>query len=141
MIKFIYTGEIYDRQRELVAENIFRIMSTLLTLPETLELEFRTLSESMYGETLLDPRFKNRIRLHDRLSAKEIIVPLIHELLHMDQVYTGKLAGRRDGSFIWNGKIYNVKHNPTVTEWSKLPWEIDVAEKEKHYLAEVLNKT
>jgi len=141
MIKFIYTGEIYDRNRELVAENIVRIMSSMVELPEKIEIEFRKLSESIYGETLLDNRFKNRLRLHEGLSAREIILPLIHELLHLNQVHTGKLSGRRDGSFMWNGKVYTVSKTPTVNEWSRLPWEIDVAEKEKYYLSEVLNKT
>jgi|688.fasta_scaffold203218_2 hypothetical protein len=141
MTTFIYTGEIYDRPREVVAENIVRIMSELIQLPKGIEIEFRTLAESIYGETLLDSRFKKRIRLHDRLTAREIIVPLIHELLHLNQVHTGKLLGRRDGSFIWNGKVYHASKTITVKEWSQLPWEIDVAEKEKHYLTEVLNKS
>lgn len=141
MITFIYSGEIYDRRREMVVENVFRIVSDMLHLPEKIEVEFRTLSESVYGETLLDHRYKNRIRLHDILSPREVIVPFIHELLHLNQVYTGKLSGRRDGSFIWNGVVYHAPKVPSITEWSKLPWEVDVAEKEKDLLMEVLNKT
>lgn len=140
MIKFIYTGDKYDKGRELVVDNVFRIMSTLVELPENIEVEFRSLPGSIYGETLLDNRFKNRIRLHDGLSAKEVIVPLIHELLHLNQTYTGKLSGRRDGSFIWNKKVYHAPKTPSIEEWSKLPWEIDVAEKEKQMLAEVLKR-
>jgi hypothetical protein len=70
---------------------------------------------------------------------KEVIVPLIHELLHLNQTYTGKLSGRRDGSFLWNSKVYYAPKIPTVQEWSKLPWEIDVAEKENFILEQVLN--
>jgi hypothetical protein len=140
MIKFIYSGDKFDRNRELVVENVFRIVSTIIEIPDTIEVEFRLLSHSIYGETLLDNRYKNRIRLHEGLSMKEVIVPLIHELLHLNQTYTGKLSGRRDGSFVWNKKVYHAPKTPTVQEWSKLPWEIDVAEKEKTILAEVLNK-
>lgn len=140
MIKFIYSSDKYDRNRELVVDNIFRIMSTLIELPDNIEVEFRALSESVYGETLIDNRYKNRIRLQESLSPKEVIVPLIHELLHLNQTHTGKLSGRRDGSFMWNKKIYHVSKTPTIHEWSKLPWEIDVAEKEKQMLVEVLNK-
>ena len=139
MIKFIYSSDKYDRNRELVVDNIFRIMSTLIELPENIEVEFRLLSQSIYGETLLDKRYKNRIRLHEGLSVKEVIVPLIHELLHLNQTYTGKLSGRRDGSFLWNSKVYYAPKIPTVQEWSKLPWEIDVAEKENFILEQVLN--
>ena len=140
MITFIYVGDKYDRTRELVATNIFNIMSGMIELPSKIEIEFCTLSESIYGETLLDPRFKNRIRLHEALTAKEIISPLIHELLHLNQTHTGKLLGRRDGSFIWNGKVYKPQQNLSVNDWSQLPWEIDVAEKEKQYLSAILNK-
>ena len=140
MIKFIYSSDNYDRNRELVLDNIFRIMSTLIELPDNIEVEFHALSESVYGETLLDSRFKNRIRLQESLSPKEVIVPLIHELLHLNQVYTGKLSGRRDGTFLWNKKIYHAPKTPTIHEWSKLPWEIDVAEREKQILIEVLRK-
>lgn len=140
MIKFIYSSDKYDRNRELVVDNIFRIMSTLIELPDNIEVEFRALPESVYGETLIDNRYKNRIRLQESLSPKEVIVPLIHELLHLNQTYTGKLSGRRDGSFVWNKKVYHAPKTPSLEEWSKLPWEIDVAEKEKKVLAEVLNK-
>jgi hypothetical protein len=141
MIKFIYSGDKYDKNRELVVINVFRIMRELMDLPENIEVEFRALPGSIYGETLLDNRFKNRIRLHDSLSVKEVIVPLIHELLHLNQVHIGKLSGRRDGSFMWNKKVYAVPKNPTINEWSKLPWEIDVAERENQILLEVLSKT
>ena len=140
MIKFIYSSDKYDRNRELIVDNVFRIMATLVELPKNIEVEFRALPGSIYGETLLDNRFKNRIRLHDGLSAKESIIPVIHELLHLNQVYTGKLSGRRDGSFMWNKKVYHAPKTPSIVEWSKLPWEIDVAEKEKQMLNEVLSK-
>jgi len=140
MIKFIYSSDKYDRNRELVVDNIFRIMSTLIELPANIEVEFRALPESVYGETLIDNRYKNRIRLQESLSPKEVIVPLIHELLHLNQTYTGKLSGRRDGSFMWNKKVYHAPKTPSLEEWSKLPWEIDVAEREKQMLVEVLNR-
>jgi hypothetical protein len=140
MTKFIYSSDKYDRTRELVVDNIFRIMSTLIELPANIEVEFRALPESVYGETLIDNRYKNRIRLQESLSPKEVIVPLIHELLHLNQTYTGKLSGRRDGSFMWNKKVYHTPKTPSLEEWSKLPWEVDVAEREKQMLVEVLNR-
>jgi hypothetical protein len=139
-IKFIYVTDRYDLLREQVIKNVINIVSEKIELPDFIEIEFRSLPGSIYGETLLDNRFKNRIRLHDSLSAKESIIPVIHELLHLNQVYTGKLSGRRDGSFMWNKKVYHAPKTPSIVEWSKLPWEIDVAEKEKQMLNEVLSK-
>ena len=139
-IKFIYIGTEYSVAREVVVERIASILSTIIELPKNIEVEFRSLPESVYGETLIDNRYKNRIRLQESLSPKEVIVPLIHELLHLNQTYTGKLSGRRDGTFLWNKKVYQSPKTPTIQEWSKLPWEIDVAEREVQILAEVLNK-
>lgn len=140
MIRFIYTGDKYDRPRELVVENVCRSVSDIIDIPSDIEVEFRAMAQSIYGETILDYRYRNRIRLHEELSHKEVIIPLIHELLHLNQVHTGKLLGRRDGSFVWNNKVYHTPQTLSIHEWSKLPWEIDVAEKEKTLLLEVLNK-
>lgn len=139
-IKFIYATSHYDSVREQVIRNVLSIVASKVELPDSIEVEFRALPGAVYGETLLDHRFKHRIRLHDSLSPKESIIPLIHELLHLNQVYTGKLSGRRDGSFMWNKKVYHAPKTPSIEEWSKLPWEIDVAEREKQMLREVLSK-
>jgi hypothetical protein len=139
-VKFIYVSDKYDSVREKVIERIINIVSKKIDLPMLIEVEFRSLPNNVYGETLLDSRYKNRIRIQENLLAKETIVPVIHELLHLNQVCTGKLSGRRDGSFVWNGKIYNTSKNITTNEWSSLPWEIDVAEREKQMLLEVLNE-
>lgn len=138
MITFIYLSSYCDKNRESVSNNVFRAVSSYINLPAKIELEFGELGESIYGETLLDVRYKNRIRLHQNLTCKEIIVPFIHELLHLNQIFTGKLAGCRDGSFLWNNKVYQPVKVLSIFEWSRLPWEVDVAEKEQDLLYKVL---
>jgi len=139
MTKFIYATDKYDPARESVVKNVIRIVSTIIELPKHIEVEFRPLAAHVYGETLLDARFKNRIRLHENLSPREVILPLVHELLHLNQSYLGKLQGRRDGSFLWDNKVYHVSKKPTIVEWANLPWEIDVAEKEQALYEKVIN--
>ena len=128
MIRFIYSGEIYDKDREKVIENLTTCVSLIIPLPDTIEIEFRKLPDSIYGEMVLDPRFPNRVRLSESLTIREVVRPLVHELIHVHQVHTGRLSVRRDSACIWQGKVYHVKmEGITVEEWSALPWEQDVA--------------
>lgn len=138
MIKFIYVTNRFDIKREQVINKIFDIVKEYIKLPDYIEIEFKDLDHNIYGETLLDTRFKNRIRLNSILSSTEVIIPFIHELLHLNQIHIGLLSGRRDGSFIWNKKIYKTSKKPDVKEWENLPWEIDVSGKEKKLLEVVL---
>lgn len=140
MVKFIYNTSIYDANREKIISNVFRLTKEHIELPDYLEIEFKKLNPNIYGETLLDTRFKNRIRLNEDLTCKEVIIPLIHELLHLNQIYIGRLVGNRDGSFIWDKRVYKTSKSYDVSEWEKLPWEVDVAQKQQKLLEKVLNK-
>ena len=139
-VRFIYSNDQYDVDRERVATNVVYLARHFIEIPKQIEIEFKNLSKQMYGETLLDPRFKNRVRLQDGLSKKEIIVPLVHELLHLEQIHIGVLVAHRNGICSWRGKMYNLlerqyKHN----EWATLPWEQDVANKQQDLLAKILS--
>lgn len=139
MIRFIYAGDNYDKNRELVITNVVNIVSTLIDLPKCVEVEFCKLS-NLYGELLLDPRFKSRIRLEETLSSKEIIVPLIHELIHLNQLHTGRLKANRIGIY-WDNRFYNVKtYDLSPDVWASLPWEQDVVNKQQKILESVLAK-
>lgn len=140
MVKFIYNTSIFDINREKVITNIFLLTKKYIELPEYLEIEFKKLNPNIYGETLLDTRFKNRIRLNEDLTCKEVIIPLIHELLHLNQIFVGRLVGNRDGSFIWDKRVYRTGKSPDVREWENLPWEVDVAQKQQKLLEKVLNQ-
>ena len=140
MVKFIYNTSIFDINREKVITNIFLLTKKYIELPEYLEIEFKKLNPNIYGETLLDTRFKNRIRLNEDLTCKEVIIPLIHELLHLNQIFVGRLVGRRDGSFIWDKRVYKTSKSPDVREWENLPWEVDVAQKQQKLLEKVLDQ-
>ena len=139
MIRFIYSGDVYDKERELVVENLASCVASLVILPEKIEVEFKKLRPSIYGETVLDPRFPNRIRLSDSLTSREVIKPLVHELIHLNQTFTGKLSVRSDGTYVWEGRFFRVDTSKvTVEEWAKLPWEQDVANSENYVLQKAL---
>jgi hypothetical protein len=137
MIRFIYETDKYNKDREIVAINVFRIAKTLLTLPTEIEVEFCQL-EYIYGELLLDYRFSKRIRLDENLSSKEIIIPFLHELIHLDQVQTNRLKPARHG-VIWDNKFHDEKMISLDRHiWSKLPWEVDVRERQPRLLQKLL---
>ena len=139
MVRFIYAGDKYSKEREQVVEHICTIVSALIELPQVVEVEFAKLRGSVYGETILDTRFRGRFRLSEDLTPKESIRPTVHELLHLNQIHLGKLSARRDGIYVWNKRTYNVKTGEmTAIEWANLPWEIDVANNQQVILEQVL---
>jgi hypothetical protein len=140
MVRFIYSGEIYDKERERIASNLAKCVSLVIPLPDEIEIEFRKLSDSVYGEMILDPRFPNRVRLSESLNTREIIRPLVHELIHLHQVFTGELSVKRDGSYVWKGRTYRVKtEGMSVEEWAALPWEQDVANTQNSITLRAMN--
>ncbi len=137
MVKFIYAGDKYDKERELVIINVIRIASTIIELPKYIEIEFTEL-RTYYGELLLDPRFKSRIRLDESLSSREVIAPIVHELLHLNQVHTGRLRNARHGVY-WDGKHHDVRLDEKNHKiYLSFPWEVDVAEKQQKLLEQIL---
>ncbi len=140
---FIYQSEDKCLQREAVAIKLCEAVSSIIEIPETIEIEFANLNPSVYGETVLDPRFKNRIRINNTLTAKEIIPALTHELIHINQTHTGLLSVLRDGTYVWNNKKYKFPHarDLTVNEHANLPWEVDVTQRQQKILDEAIQKS
>lgn len=139
MVRFIYLdNDNYDTDREKVLSAVTDIVATLIQLPNSIEIEFKTLINS-YGELILDPKFKNRIRLDKNLNVKESILPLIHELIHLNQLYTGRLKSNRQ-NIIWENKVYHVDFtNLNYEKWCNFPWEQDVVLKQQKLLDKVIN--
>lgn len=132
MIRFIHDESIYSLQKEQLITNIFKQVSEHIPLPENIEIEFRCMGHSSYGETILDPRkFIKRIVLNVDLDVKALFYPTIHELVHVSQIHTGKLAMSRTGVFVWENKTYSVDPiKLPYKEYQKLPWERDAHEQQ-----------
>lgn len=141
MIKFIYKNAKYSKERESVLLNIYTLAKEVLSLPDYIEIEIESLAESVYAESIANTRFKNRIRLNDKLTLTELIQPIVHELIHLEQIHMGRLSTNRQGHFIFDNKIYK-NLDPlklTFEDYKNLPWEQDVRMKEKRILDYVLN--
>jgi hypothetical protein len=141
MIRFIYRNGSHDIKREKVITNVYNIAKNYLNLPDIIEVEIKSLGPNIYAETIANPRFKNRMRINGDLSLTELIKPLVHELIHLEQIHTNRLSVNRQGFYIWENKVYR-NFNPismTHEEYKNLPWELDVSQRENVLLNTILN--
>lgn len=132
---------VHDYKREYVTNRLCNYMGYLLDLPEQIEIEFCKLGKSGYGETVLDPKYKNKIKLNCELSLKESLIVLVHELIHLEQIKQGRLAISRSGQIVWEKRLYNVLDPQKLAykDYENQPWEQDVAKKQQFLLEKVLN--
>lgn len=130
-IRFIYQAGEIIQEREIVAREIFQFLKNHIDLPDSIEIAFANIHESVYGATHLNSRFKNRITINSSLTYNEIPPVLIHEFIHLNQIKMGRLYGMSNGMYKWDNKIYNIKNYPNYDE---LPWEVDVVNRQHNLL-------
>lgn len=140
-VTFIYRGNVRPNNVfEKLTEKVIKLVKEIYALPNTIEIQFENMGPSIYGMTMLDPRFPNRIRLNQDLSLDEFILPLTHELLHLHQMFTNRLQSRSGGRILWDNVLYKVNTKQlSYEDYLRLPWENDVAQKQ-HKLLEFLQK-
>jgi len=138
---FIYKGSVKPPDiYEKFTDKVIKIVKTLYVLPDHIEIQFENMGDSVYGMTILDPRFPNRIRLNQDLSLEEYLLPLTHELIHLHQMYTNRLQSRQGGRIMWDKTLFKVNMmEMPYSEYQQLPWELDVIEKQK-LLLKILNE-
>lgn len=141
-LTFIYKGSVKPPDiYEKFTDKVIKIVKTLYVLPDTIEIQFENMGDSVYGMTVLDPRFPNRIRLNQDLSLEEYLLPLTHELIHLHQMYTNRLQSRQGGRIMWDKTLFKVNMlEMSYTEYQQLPWELDVIEKQT-LLLKLLNES
>lgn len=123
-----------DIAKAIIAERICQAASLYIDLPDNIRIEFCDLEH--YGETVL---ISKKIKLNITLTTHEIIFPLIHELIHLNQMHKGRLVITRFGDYVWEGKTFKVSNAKlTHKEYKQLPWEVDVTNREKELLVKVL---
>ena len=124
---FIYSGSFKPpKTYENFINKVILIVKKLYVLPDTIEIQFLNMDKNVYGMTMLDPRFPNRIKLNENLSLDELVLPLVHELMHLHQIYTNKLKSRKGGIIIWENQVYKIDTlNMLFDDYQNLPWEVD----------------
>jgi hypothetical protein len=128
-----------DIEKAKVATSLCQAAFLYIDLPDDIIVEFVDLGSNMYGESTLTFNKDSKVRINLQLSCKELIYPLIHELLHLNQIHEGKLSVTRFGDCVWEGKTYKIDQaKMSYKEYTQLPWELDVAHREKQLLANIL---
>jgi hypothetical protein len=124
-----------DIAKAKVATRLCQAASLYIDLPNSIIIEFTELDNDVYGDSILSA---NKIRINIKLSVKEIIYPIIHELLHVNQMHKGKLVVYKN-KIVWEGKTYSIDQSKLLyEEYRNLPWEQDVANREKILLGKIL---
>ena len=128
LLKFIYPKDVLQNvSKEEICQTICNTMSTELILPDTLIVEFVWLEKHNHADTYVHYKDGPRIRLSLHLDINDIVIPLTHELIHLEQLTLGKLMITHTGVYVWEKKAYTV--DPTkmsYNEYVHLPWELDV---------------
>ena len=115
------------------------MVSEQLTLPDELTLEFCKMANNQYADSSLKNNSDKHIRLNLELTVNDILVPLVHELIHVNQMHEGRLMITNDGIFIWNMKTYElIIEDLPYEEYLMLPWELDVSHKQPKLMQEIL---
>jgi hypothetical protein len=128
-----------DIEKAKVATSLCQAASLYINLPDNIIVEFVDLGRSAYGESTLTFNKESKVRINLQLSTKEMIYPLVHELLHLNQIHEGKLSVTRFGDCVWEGKTYKLNQSKmSYKEYTQLPWELDVTSREKQLLANIL---
>lgn len=135
-IKVKFAKNLYDPNKERLARSIVTRTQQYLNLPNIVEIHFQSLGRSAYGETDITTK---RITINFDLELNDLLLPLLHELIHLEQIHTGLLNKSRNGEYIWNGQVYFVDPlTETYENYKQLPWEIDSEIKQKKLLQKLL---
>jgi hypothetical protein len=142
-VRFIYKSDIkHDKSFETLIKKVIELVRQIHVLPNNIEIQFEDMGPNVYGMTMLDPRFPNRIRLNQQLDIQEIVIPLTHELMHLHQTFTNRLQCRTGGKIVWENQIYKVNSlTMSHEEYLNLPWELDANEKQNKLLKFITQKT
>jgi hypothetical protein len=128
-----------DIEKAKVATSLCQAAFLYIDLPNNIIVEFVDLGPNMYGESTLTFNKDSKVRINLQLSYKELIYPLIHELLHLNQIHEGKLGVSRFGDYIWEGKTYKVDPAKiSYKEYMQLPWEYDVSVRQKKLIEQII---
>ncbi len=128
-----------DIEKAKVATSLCQAASLYIALPDSIIVEFVDLGHNAYGESTLTFNKESKVRINLQLSTKELIYPLVHELLHLNQIHEGRLSVTRFGDCVWEGKTYKLNQSKmSYKEYTRLPWELDVTSREQQLLANIL---
>lgn len=113
---------------DVVTDN-YRDIEQYITLPEDLSINFRPVrnayGKAFYTKSVLFPNTKEYIVEVDvRQDLDTFKHTLLHELVHIEQFYQGRLKDAGSTHFKWKGKKMLVDTS-SMDAYNKLPWEVE----------------
>lgn len=114
-----------DIKVRAVVQHLGRTAANILSLPDIVHVEFQALNGGVYAQSILSHRFRNRVVLNSHLSATEIMLPFVHELIHVQQQHLGHLKCLPSGVIVWKGQHFSPNDNLSYNDYLALPWECD----------------
>jgi hypothetical protein len=138
-VRYFYQTDKRNYQQEAIIDKFANAISKIIELPPLLEVCLYPLDENVYGG--IDMLRINRIGINSTLPFDAIPKILAHELIHVHQKHKGFLKIKSDGTCYWHGIPITKKlpEDMTYEEYSNLPWELDVTNKQMKVLSEAIN--
>ena len=135
-VKFIWNSP-HNRELEAVATYFCEVAVGVIPLPRSITVVVEAL-HGAWGATVLDPRWTDRLKLDAGLSGPEVALILSHELIHLNQVHSGRLRAVSGGGVLWCGGVYTDTADLPYEEYRRLPWEVEAYGRQEWLMAEVL---
>ena len=140
--EFISGGILPEQQTTAaVIRNIVTQAANYIELPENVQIVLADLGPEVFAQSHLSARFRRRITCNTRLTVQEIMLPVVHELIHVSQQHTGRLRVTPSGSIIWQAKQYRNLDNLAYEEYRALPWEQEAFAQQHIILKRCLSAT
>lgn len=138
LCKLIFLPEYLRTDVVAVLQHLFVYAQKILELPAQIEVQLMPLPGGEYARSHLSNRFRNRIVLNSELTAREIMLPFIHELIHQQQAHQGWLSTLPGGTVVWKQQHYAYTPDCTWEQYTNLPWEIDAFSQQTNILKKCL---
>jgi len=139
-IKFTGKQLDLDDSKKALIQEICDSVSTIISLPNSVEIVIRTVNKSIHG--FLDVNAINKIHLSSELLLPDIPIVLVHELIHLHQKHIGDLQGAGHHAIFWKNKAYTKPDysKMSLQEYNTYPWEADVVKKQQEIMDQISHK-
>ena len=121
---------IVDVIKKLIPEHLDRIAKQV-DLPAKVNINIRPIKGNVRGRAVFET---SSVEVDPRYSFKDFISTLVHECVHIEQHFQGRLKWFNTVKY-WKGE--EVKMGSTFDAYWNLPWEVEARDKSDLYLSSV----
>ena len=138
-VNFYYKNTALSDKRERIITQFANAVSQVIELPNSIDVCLYMFDKNVYGG--IDKNHINRIGINYNLPYDSIPMILTHELIHVNQKYTGLLRIAINGTCYWREIPYSntLPQDISYTDYQNLPWEKDVEQRQVHVFGSALD--